>query len=319
MTLDISTLKVVLAVADSASYTRAAQKLGITQPAVSRRVVALEQELRTKLFRRDGHRFLPTEAGMSVCDHARRIVSLVDALPTSVQEIAGHPSGTLALGVPSALGEILLPRLVRTYKATYPNVFLRVEQGYAGDLFDMLAANQVEVAILYGKPVTSMIELTPLIDLELGLVYPKGWKKAAPNGRPMPAQISLADVAALPVIAPSASQSMRVVIEDACRSAGVRLDIAMECNGLALSKSLVRDGLGCMFLAASGLRGSADRASLGFARVIEPTIVWTMSTAVRRHGQPTLAARLMMRMIAHLVAELVRDKEWHGKVLAAQT
>ena len=44
-----------------------------------------------------------------------------------------------------------------------------------------------------------------------------------------------------------------------------------------------------------------------------------MSTAVRRHGQPTLAARLMMRMIAHLVAELVRDKEWHGKVLAAQT
>ena len=162
-------------------YTRAAQKLGITKPAVSRRVVALEQELRTKLFRRDGHRFLPTEAGMSVCDHARRIVSLVDALPTSVQEIAGHPSGTLALGVPSALGEILLPRLVRTYKARYPNVFLRVEQGYAGDLFDMLAANQVEVAILYGKPVTSMIELTPLIDLELGLVYPKVWKKAAPT------------------------------------------------------------------------------------------------------------------------------------------
>ena len=65
-------------------------------------------------------------------------------------------------------------------------------------------------------------------------------------------------------------------------------------------------------------KGSADRASLGFARVIEPTIVWTISTAVRRHGQPTLAARLMMRMIAHLVAELVRDKEWHGKVLAAQ-
>ena len=156
MDIDLNTLKMVLAVADCASYTRAAQKLGITQPAVNRRVLGLEQLLRAKLFRRDGHRFLPTEAGLSVCDHARQIVTLV------------------------------------------------------------------------------------------------------------------------------------------------------------------RDGLGCMFLAQSGLRGRVDEASIGYARIHDPVISWTMSVAVRRHGQPTLAARLLMRMIESLVAGLVRDKEWHGKVLAGK-
>ena len=109
MRIDLDTLQAVLAVAESASYTRAAQNLHITQPAVSRRLVALEQQLRTKLFRRDGYRFLPTEAGLAVCDRARQVLALVDNIEGSVQEIAGQPSGALAVGVPSALGEVLLP------------------------------------------------------------------------------------------------------------------------------------------------------------------------------------------------------------------
>jgi LysR family nitrogen assimilation transcriptional regulator len=315
MGLDLNTLRVVLAVADCASYTRAAQKLGITQPAVSRRIVGLEQQLRTKLFRRDGHRFLPTEAGLAVCDQARQIVGLVDAMPTSVQEIAGQPSGNLALGVPSALGEILLPRLVRSYRDQYPKVFLKIEQGYAGDLSEMLAAKQVDVAILYGKPVTPAIELTPLIDQELGLVYPKAWKKMGPHGKPMPEEMALAETVSFPLIAPGVPQGMRLVIDEAFQVAGVKPRIEMEVNGLSMSKTLVRAGLGCMFLAISGLRGRADRADFAFARIRDPVIRWTLSMAVRRQGQPTLAARLLMRMIQGMVVDLVHDGEWHGKVL----
>jgi LysR family nitrogen assimilation transcriptional regulator len=316
MSLDLYTLRVVLAVADCASYTRAAQKLGITQPAVSRRIVGLEQLLRAKLFRRDGHRFLPTEAGLSVCDHARQIVTLVDTLPTAVQEIAGQPSGDLALGVPSALGEILLPKLVRTYREKYPNVFLKIEQGYVGDLSEMLAAKQVDVAILYGRPVTPSIELTPLLEQELGLVYPKAWKRKGPDGSPMRDRLALHETVNLPLIAPSVPQGMRVVIDAAFHAAGVRPRIEMEVNGLSMSKTLVRAGLGCMFLAISGLRGRADSADFAFSRIHDPVISWPLSMAVRKQGRPTLAARLLMRMIETMVADLVRDGEWYGKVLA---
>ena len=315
MSIDLNKLKTVLAVAESASYTRAAQKLHITQPAVSRRLVALEQQLRTKLFRREGHRFLPTEAGLAVCDRARQVLTLVDNLPSSVQEIAGQPSGRLGLGVPSIVGEILLPRLVRTYQMRFPNVFLMVEQGVA-DLSEMLVTNQVDVALLYGKPLSPMIELTPLIDHELGLVYPKAWKKRGPAGRPIPERLSLREMARLPVIVPSASQGMRLLIEQAYHDAGIRPNVVMEVNGHALTRSLVRDGVGAMFLARTGLRGAADTAAFGFAHIRDPVISWTLSMAVRKHGQPTLAARVLMRMILDQVVDLIEQKEWHGKLLA---
>jgi LysR family transcriptional regulator, nitrogen assimilation regulatory protein len=315
VSIDLNTLRTVLAVAESAGYTRAAQKLHITQPAVSRRLVALEQRLRTKLFRREGHRFLATEAGLEVCDRARQVLALVDNLPSSVQEIAGQPSGRLALGLPSVVGEVLLPRLVRSYQAKFPDVFLMVEQGVA-DLSEMLVTNQVDVALLWGKPLSPMIELTPLIDHELGLVYPKAWKKRGPRGRPIRDRLSLRETAQLPLIVPSASQGMRLLIEQAYNDAGIRPNIVMEVNGYALCRSLARDGVGAIFLAETGLRDEADRAALAFAHIRDPAIRWTLSMAVRKHGRPTLAARLMMRMILDQVVDLVEREEWRGELLA---
>lgn len=317
MSLDLVTLRIVQAVADNASYTRAAHKLGITQPAVSRRIVGLEQELRTKLFRRDGHRFIPTEAGKAVCEHAQQIVALVDALPRSVQEIAGAPTGRLAIGVPSALGEILLPRLVRSYRQKYPNVFLKIEQGYSGDLSQMVTTKQVDIAVLYGRSASPAIELTPLIDQELGLVYPKAWKKKGPHGKPIPRQIRLAETVDFPLIAAAAPQGMRVVIDEAFHQAGIKPRVEMEVNGLAMTKTLVRAGVGCMFLASSGLRGRLDREDFAFARIYDPVMRWPLSMAVLKQGQPSLAARLMMRMIHSMVVELVRKGEWHGTVTVA--
>ena len=155
----------------------------------------------------------------------------------------------------------------------------------------MLAAKQVDVAILYGKPLSPMIELTPLIDHELGLVYPKAWAKR-PAERPIPERLPLRETARLPLIVPSGSQSMRVVIDEAFHRAKIAPNIVMEVNGLGLARSLVRDGVGAMFLARTGLRGAADRAAFGFAHLYDPVMRWTLYAAVRKHGQLTLAARL---------------------------
>jgi len=315
MEIDVNTLRMVLAVADSASYTRAAQRLGVTQPAVSRRVAAIEQRLRAKLFRRDGNRFLPTEVGLSVCDHARQIVSLVDALPHAAQEIAHQPSGPLAIGMPAFIGEQILPRLVPAYTAKYPDVFLRFEQGIA-DFSDPLMSKQVDVALMYGKGVSSMIELIPLIDHELGAVLPKAWRKRAPNGKPVGNRISMRELATLPLLVPALNQGMRMIIEDAFHEAGVTPNIVMEVNGLALSRSLVRSGVGCTLLAQTSLRGRADNAAFAYADIYDPVIRWPMSMAVRKHGQPTLAARLFMQMIRPMLADLVREDQWNGKVLS---
>ena len=187
-------------------------------------------------------------------------------------------------------------RLVRTYQMRFPNVFLMVEQGVA-DLSEMLVTNQVDVALLYGKPLSPMIELTPLIDHELGLVYPKAWKKRGPAGRPIPERLSLREMAGLPVIVPSASQGMRLLIEQAYHDAGIRPNIVMEVNGHALTRSLVRDGVGAMFLARTGLRGAADTAAFGFAHIRDPVISWTHWLTT---GLPLVIAAPLLGLLLNL-------------------
>src|SRR5688572_7155392 len=98
--LDLTDLRVVLTVAETASYTRAAQKLGITQPAISRRVTALEQSLHARLFRREGRLFVPTEAGSAFCERAAEVLGLMEKLPASTMSASSNPRGSVALGLP---------------------------------------------------------------------------------------------------------------------------------------------------------------------------------------------------------------------------
>ncbi|MBC7623049.1 MAG: LysR family transcriptional regulator [Aeromicrobium sp.] len=311
MSIDLTSLRIALAVEESASYTRAAQKLFITQPAVSRRIVALEQLLHAKLFKREGHRFLTTEVGQSVCDHARQILSLVDELPNAAQELSHNPSGSLGLGVSSRLGEILLPRLLPGYMEKYPKVFLRIEEGGA-DFSEMLVTNQVDIALIFGTPISPLIEVTPLVVHELGLVYPKAWDICAPNGLPFPEKLTLRQSAELPLIVPGIARGMRQLIEDSYRAADITPNIVMEVSGTGLARSMIRAGLGCAFVAQAALYGSADSADFSFAPICDQVIEWPLSIAIRKHGRPNLSARLMIRMIESVISDLVKENAWRG-------
>lgn len=295
--LDLNDLRVVLAVAESASYTRAAQKLGITQPAVSRRVTALEQSLSARLFRREGGAFVPTEAGSAFCEKATQVLELMDQLPKSTSQSASSPRGSVAVGVPPTSGEVLVRYLIPAYRAAYPEVLVRVEQGYVNDLFDMLLDKQIEIALLNGPFNTAAVDLEPLFDHHLGIVYPKAWQQASPlDGRPLPAALTLAQVARLPLMVASSNQSMRHLVDAEFRAAGLKPNIALEVNSFVLQRSLVKAGQGCMFMSDTVVRG-VDRESLAFAPITDAKMIYTLYLATRRSGQPTLAAKLMARMI----------------------
>jgi LysR family nitrogen assimilation transcriptional regulator len=313
--IDLVTLRIVLAVADCCSYSRAAHKLGITQPAVSRRVVALEQQLHSKLFKREGHRFLPTEVGQSVCDYARQIISLVDQVPGSAQELSRQPSGQLAIGMAERLGEVLLPRLIPAYRATYPQVSLRIEEGGA-DLSDMLVTGKIDLGLMYGKPVSSMLELKPLVQLDLGMVLPRAWQKRAPDGNPLPKKITLRDAARLPLIAPNQTQGLRHLIEDTFQAAGLTPNIVMEANEMGLSRVLIRAGVGYAILNKAVIRNWADRRDMFYAPISDTMLQWPLSIAVNSRQRPSLAARLMMRMIEELFAELATEQGRQATVMA---
>lgn len=308
--LDLTDLRVVLMVAESASYTRAAQKLGITQPAISRRVSALEQSLHTRLFRREGRFFVPTEAGTAFCERAAAILELMERLPASTVDLSANPRGPVALGLPPTTGEMLVSTLVPAYRKAYPDVFLRIEQGYVNDLFDMLMDKRIDVALLNGNFSPASVDMEPLFDHDLGIVYPYAWKEHSPLGGPMPECLTLAQVARLPLIVQSPNQSMRHLIDGAFRTAGLKPNIVMEVNSFILQKSVVQPDIGCIFMSTAVVT-ECDRGWLAFAPISDVSLVYTMYVAIRKVGQPTLAAKLLVKMIkSHM--EAVTQRLFHA-------
>lgn len=300
--MDLADLRAVLAVAESASYTRAAQKLGITQPAISRRITALESALSARLFRRDGNTFVLTEAGTAFCERATQVLELMHELSDVTSQSARTPRGSVALGVPPTTGEVLIQHLVPRYRAAYPEVFVRIEQGYVNDLFDMLMDRRIDIAVLNGPFNPASVDLEPLYDYHLGLVCPLAWRERSPlDGQPLPAALTLAQAALLPLVVPSSNQSMRHLIDAEFRANGLKPNIVMEVNSFVLQRSVVRGGEGCMFMSETVVQGSGGRG-LCFVPISDSKMVYTMYLATRRVGTPTLATKLMARMLPQCMA-----------------
>ena len=311
--LDLVDLSVVLAVAEFGSYTRAAQKLGVTQPAISRRITSLERSLHTRLFRREGLHFLATESGVAFCERAAEILGLMQQLPESTSQLSGIPRGSVALGLPPTTGELLVPHLIPEYRKSYPEVFVRIEQGYVNDLFDMLMDKHIDVAILSGAFNSASVDVEPLFDHQLGIVYPSAWKACSPlDGAPMPDALTLAEVARLPLIVQSPNQSMRHLIDSAFRAAKLNPNIVMEVNSFILQKSLVLPEMGCIFMSLAAIAES-DAGTVAFAPIHDASLVYSLSLATRKAGQPTLAARLLMKMIKRHMVPVARHYSRRAK------
>lgn len=295
--ITLADLQVILAVAESTSCTRAAHKLNISQPAVSRRIAMVERRLEVKLFRRDGQKFIPTEAGQIFCLHATDVLDRMKALENETIGVAHAPKGTVALGVPPSTGEMLLRHILPEYRRLYPDVRIRVEQGYVGDLFEMLMSKRIDLALLNGRYSPGDVYTEKIYDYDLGIVYPSAWNKTSPlDGGRFPDRLTMATVARLPMFLPSPNQSLRQLIDEAFQKAGEQPAIEAEINSFVLQKSMVLAGLGAMFMTPSAI-WRADRDKLSFAPIVDTSIIYTLQVAVRQFGQPTFAAQLLFDMV----------------------
>ncbi|BCH29788.1 hypothetical protein MesoLjLc_17180 [Mesorhizobium sp. L-8-10] len=211
--------------------------------------------------------------------------------------VAHKPKGSVALGVPPSTGEMLLRHIIPEYRRLYPDVRIRVEQGYVGDLFEMLMNKQIDVALLNGRYNSTDVFTEKIHDYDLGIVYPSGWNGNSPLGDgPFPDRLTMEQVAQLPMFLPSPNQSLRQLIDEAFQKSGQKPRIEAEINSFVLQKSLVLAGLGAMFMTTAAIRRT-DRDKLSFVPIADASILYTLHVAVRQFGQPTLAARLMLDMV----------------------
>ena len=147
-------LHVFYTVARLLSFTKAAETLHMTQPAVTFQVRQLEEHFNTRLFDRTHNRISLTEAGQKVFEYAERIFQLYNEMENSVRELTGDISGVLILGASTTIAEYMLPALLGDFKAKYPDVNLRLKVSNTDGIVSMVEHNVIDLGVVEA-PVTN--------------------------------------------------------------------------------------------------------------------------------------------------------------------
>jgi len=208
-------LKVFYTVAQRLSFTKAATELYITQPAVTRHIKELEQQLNAQLFVRNGNSIVLTTAGKILVQYAGKIFQTYTDLETELAQLNNLESGTLHIGASTTVAQTILPRILALFKKTYPAVNFTFIQGNTDMITQMVLAEKVDIAIVEGAAHYPQIVYAPFAKDEIVLVT------RANNQLSKKAEITPKQLLSIPLILREAGSGTLDIIFNALNNAGV--------------------------------------------------------------------------------------------------
>ena len=286
--MDFANLQAFIAVAETASFSGAAERLHLTQPAVSKRVAALEEELNSRLFDRIGRRIDLTEAGRALLPRAHAILAAVEDSRRAVSNLAGRVEGPLVFATSHHIGLHRLPPVLRAYSAAYPQVELDLR------FMDSETACQ---AALHGEVELGLVTLPPEPppNLDVQPVWDDPLRVAVAPDHPLAVAGGLepAALAAYTAVLPGSGTYTRAIIEQALGARGVQPRVRLSTNYLETLKMLASVGLGWTVLPQTMIDAEVRALAL-------PGFRAHRRLGVVRHTGHTLsnAAAALLRLLA---------------------
>jgi DNA-binding transcriptional LysR family regulator len=262
--MDTRQLAAFCAVVERKSFSQAAERLGVTQPAVSLQVRALEKRLGTQLLDRSGRRVEPTEAGLRLYRGAQRMLTLEDQIVADVTASAeGELSGDLVLGASTGPAAIAVPLLLCEFQRESPEVrvFLTVSDTHA--VVERVATRELELGIVGAARRHRGVRFEPFFSDEVILACPPGHRFA---GR----TISLDELREESLVLMQEGAGVRQVVEDALRRQGVRLrdlDVRLELGLQESVRAAVESGYGVTFISRTAVEAGLEAGTLTEAQV----------------------------------------------------
>jgi LysR family nitrogen assimilation transcriptional regulator len=241
--MELRFLRNFIQIVELSSITAASERLNVAQPALSRQVKAIEEELGVLLLRRHGRGVMPTEEGIRLVSRAKRILEDFENLPA---EVTGNPktlSGTLTLGLPPTVAEVLATHLILRTMEKYPDVNLRIVSGFSGHVQDWLLRGKIDLGVSYEGQKSKLIKSQPIIMEKLFLIQ-SAQTAGVSDGTP----ITSADALRQPLILPNPEHGLRSRIEYIAQTAQIDLDVVLEIDILATMLAFVERGLGSTIL-----------------------------------------------------------------------
>lgn len=246
--MEIAELNAFVAVAESGSFSLAAQQLHLTQPAVSKRISQLESSLDCQLFDRIGRHINLTEAGRDLLPRANRILLEMEDLRRAMTNLGGEVSGTLKIGTSHHIGLHRLPPVLKRFSRHYPQVKLDIQFIDSEMAFDLVMHGKLELGIVTLPPEGS----GPLQTISIW-EDPLAFMIGADHPLALENQLELQALARHPAILPSMSTFTRRIVEGLFQEKELKIEVPISTNYLETIKMMTSIGLGWTVLPATML------------------------------------------------------------------
>jgi DNA-binding transcriptional LysR family regulator len=242
--MELDQITAFLEVARQQSFSRAAERLYRTQPAISAQIRSLEQECGQKLFDRLGRRIFLTPPGEILFEYGEKLVALHRDALQAIREAHGKAAGNLVIGANEATCLYVLPQVFAEFKRRHPQVAVSIYRNFSHKILQKMAENQVDVGIVTLPVRQSNLKVIPFFEDDLWVVLPPGHRLAKR------ASLKREDLTAEPLIFPKGGHT-RELLEKIFRKQRDRLNVSMELASVETIKKFVGAGLGISLLSRS--------------------------------------------------------------------
>jgi len=272
--MDLKPLTIFLAVAEAGSFTRAAAKLRLAQPAVSIAVRKLEEELGVPLFNRRDRRVTLTAEGEVLRRHARTILGEVRTARAAIDEMRELARGEVNIGIPTMLGSYYFPDLIVGFVREHPQLQFSVREHGTRTIQKMLGEGELDLGIVVTDSVPDTLEVRPFLQQEMVVCVPPQHPFARQS------RVTFAEFARQPLVLFKEGYFQREVIARVSRQASLPQRVVFETNLLPLIKQLVRKGIGITTLLEMVFADDPELVAVKF----EPSIRFELGIAWKKNA-----------------------------------
>lgn len=300
--MDVRQLEYFIHVANTLNITHAATRAHVSQPALSRQINLLEQELGTKLFKRKARGVVLTETGQRLADRTKVLLATVNRIKTEIMSSADEPIGIVRLAASNSVSSLLTARVVARYRQTFPNVSVHVTENTSMMVRQTIADGGADVALLSDRESFIALNKISLATESLLLVAP------SEVGLDLTRPVSGRSLTRHDLILTPFPNGLRRAVDEILVRAGKVTEPRVEVDTNSLMTSLTRRGIGYCVLPYSGVHDLLRDGEVSAAPIRNER--WGWAIAVSREHALSTATKKLIEMIAEEARLLIEDGTW---------
>lgn len=299
---EMRALRYFVCVAEEKSFSKASGRLRIAQPALSRQIANIEQNLGVSLFERHPRGVELTEAGELLLASSYSIFAQLSRAYRDITNNSQSPKGIVVIGTPPTPGEFILPELLKRVKERYPEIELRLVEGFSRQLEKALLSGEIALAVMHDPPNRSDIRTQVLIEERLSLIGPPHVLQQD--------SYTFEEAAGMPLVMPPRPNYLRMIVDRVADEKQLSLNVVQRVEGVWHLKALVRHGAGCTILTSGAVSVERRQGTLAVRPITDPEITWPLCIAVSEEQRRKGAVRAVEELVVEIMREASAEGIW---------